>query len=990
MMSSTANASISGNVTSAKSNQGPTAGRPNMKTTMSGKGADGGRKQTASPAGNTQKPSQTAWGSGTNPITQRPIANSQINGSIPSRPAQQNIARESNTADQHAHDRLVFICGASIGLPVTVTTKSGDAFTGVLSNWILTANEQSVTLKMVQESTNYDTSANGIAPSTQLYLGSGADHAMTFDLRDVVIASIPNLSLTEVKNAANGASSAFRTDTDISGNKDSAERKLQRWVPDESVGPEMSLESDNTGTWDQFAVNERKFGTKTTYDENLYTTSINRSDPSYRQREAAAAKLAREIEDSTSNNAHIREERGQALETDFDDEEAKYSGVRRGKTEFPPLASGQANKYTPPARRAPTGQPTVTGAPVDPAIVSAQLSRPDPAPKQSKAENNPLSAAVPDVAVGKDTKPASSEKLSVDQASTSGKGRQANSSVSPQRKLPLAENATEGVEKKLLHQFRDFANSEKQKVQEKRRLQASHDRTAKLNELMRFSKTFKLNTPVPTDLVPILAKDPMKQEEIIEKAHKQVEEKKQPSAPATATTASPAATPEVRTPSRPAAAGRYEAGSVPTSSTNDRQNVGRGRQGYIPTGPTGNQNNRLQQGMPNRGPSGGYMNRMSAKPTIPTTIPTPIPVDGRGSANQSIGTSGFTSPSRSAIPTPTSAVSKGFNVAAIEFRPNPSASSFNPSTASVAASSPASTTRTRSASRAPSPSTFFGSRKPVPASDRPKFSSFFNPIKRLKQESEAQPAGKNYASNGGIPEPYRTQVRWDVPEANIEKTYRDMVDKPAGPVPVSPSNRSVSSTYIPHQHQLPPHMQNGGPGIAHTPPQGPHAMQAQHSHQSHFDDHRMSMSAGSHVYPSPRVGQAQMMYQSPMPGQAPMYGQPTPQYFPQGQVPMQMRAYPTTPQFVQPQAVPMMAQQSQGPYMAVPQQFNQQMPMYSPSPAQVYPAHVGQPHSGYPSPSRGAPMMMHQGSQQGHHPQGMMYVSGGHPQQGNSTFRPRT
>ena len=86
------------------------------------------------------------------------------------------------------------------------------------------------------------------------------------------------------------------------------ERELQPWQPDEDV--DMSLESTSNGTWDQFKANEERFGVKSTYDENLYTTTINKSNPLYKMREAEAARLAREIEASGSDNAHMREERG--------------------------------------------------------------------------------------------------------------------------------------------------------------------------------------------------------------------------------------------------------------------------------------------------------------------------------------------------------------------------------------------------------------------------------------------------------------------------------------------------------------------------------------------------------------------------------------------------------------------------------------------------------------------------------------------------------
>ena len=41
------------------------------------------------------------------------------------------------------------------------------------------------------------------------------------------------------------------------------------------------------------------------------------------------------------------------------------------------------------------------------------------------------------------------------------------------------------------------------------------DKKAKLDDLKKFASMFKLNTAVPTDLVPILAKDEEKQEEIV-------------------------------------------------------------------------------------------------------------------------------------------------------------------------------------------------------------------------------------------------------------------------------------------------------------------------------------------------------------------------------------------------------------------------------------------------------------------------------------------
>ena len=85
---------------------------------------------------------------------------------------------------------------------------------------------------------------------------------------------------------------------------------LKPWVPDAADALDGSLEKSNSsGPWDQFAENERLFGLKTDYDENMYTTVINKSHPQYRERKAIADKKAMEIERSVASTAHVAEER---------------------------------------------------------------------------------------------------------------------------------------------------------------------------------------------------------------------------------------------------------------------------------------------------------------------------------------------------------------------------------------------------------------------------------------------------------------------------------------------------------------------------------------------------------------------------------------------------------------------------------------------------------------------------------------------------------
>ena len=74
-------------------------------------------------------------------------------------------------------------------------------------------------------------------------------------------------------------------------------------------------------------------------------------------------------------------------------------------------------------------------------------------------------------------------------------------------------------------------------------------------------------------------------------------------------------------------------------------------------------------------------------------------------------------------------------------------------------------------------------------------------------------------------------------------------------------------------------------------------------------------------------------------------------------------------------------QPSSGPFMGMP--TNPQMQMYSPAPGPVYPHYPGQMPAppganGFPSPRPGgAQMMSHQGSQQGHQPQQIIYMQHG-------------
>ena len=85
------------------------------------------------------------------------------------------------------------------------------------------------------------------------------------------------------------------------------ERELQPWQPAPDDAIDMSLNSNAGKGWDQFETNERLYGVKTDYDENFYTTPLDRSQPNFRQRAAAADRIARDIERNVTTNAHEAE-----------------------------------------------------------------------------------------------------------------------------------------------------------------------------------------------------------------------------------------------------------------------------------------------------------------------------------------------------------------------------------------------------------------------------------------------------------------------------------------------------------------------------------------------------------------------------------------------------------------------------------------------------------------------------------------------------------
>ncbi|MCJ1308364.1 hypothetical protein MMC25_002017 [Agyrium rufum] len=967
-----------------------------MKTT------DSTRKQPpgAQDDGSQKRTPIKAW-TGVNPITNRANAPTQSNGIIQptrstnSKPA---VTQESKNVDKTGSDNVSYMFAKLLGLHVELSTKHGEAFTGIFAGASLQdAQDSSVLLKFVQQTSRASPTTNGASSLRQEYIGIGSEHSMSFGLGDMAGIYAKQVPEPQQAPATNGASSGFRTDVDISGNLAVRERNLQRWVSPSGNNSDTALESleSTTGDYDQFKVNEQRFGVRSDYDENFYTTHIDRSNPLYSMRAAEADRIAREIEGQQTNNVHIREERGHQDDDEVDEEE-KYSGVRRNAPDYAPLQTNQPNTYTPPARRSAVPKPALGNSSVDPAIISAQIARPGSKPKEQKEQKETQTVAIEKtVATATDSTqgsiPRTAEPIAVE-AKPASSTKAVNESA-PRPALPIASKilgsgatATENVEIELLDSFRQFANAEKLKWQDTRRSRASADKMIKFNDLVKFSQNFKLLTPIPKDLVPILAKDKVKQDDLVEKAQKI----SQTAAAAKATPAQDPKAPRAFAPAR----WEGEPSHLNAASSRNRQNVPQ-----QPAAGAGNVNKPNQGMLSHRLADSHRAHKLGA---AAGTVPSPLPIqDARATQKRpSIPLGSTPSPQHfNSIRSPTSATSGKLNVKAMEFRPNPNANSFRPTDPSVA-SSPRSGLNTRPVSRPPSPSEFFGDRKPVPLSERPSILDNFNPLKFLRAEAKKVPKdGKapDYSKNGGIPPAYKTPPTWNPPKDGEEwRSYKDTMVHPRSRSSDAVSQHtSPSHAPLAHQHQLPPHLQGNGiiPQVhapTHIPPHMPphHHTYGGPAHQ--YDDHHMRPSASnSSVFPapSPRVQTMNIAYPSPMTQQAQLaYGQHLPGYVmgPNGPQPIRFAQFPGGPQML-PQgphlAAPMMVPQNSsgggGMMAALPQQmgipFNPLMgAIYQGGNPQAYGGagqHQTPNNSGYPSPRAAAPMMMHQGSHQGqHHP----------------------
>ena len=302
--------------------------------------------------------------------------------------------------------------------------------------------------------------------------------------KEISSITATQVSLNQSSNTT--TSTVFRTDTAISGTTTSAQRALEKWQPDPvpTSGMSGSLEHSGSGTWDQFATNERMFGVKSSYSEEIYTTKLDRSHPEFEKRLRQAESIAREIEGKVSTNPHLQEERNQKVDDSGIDEEDKYAGVIRNQQSpapptFAAAAAAGGNKYTPPAKR--VEAKTAVVSQIDPAIISSKI-RTEPE-KPTTGETKPALSISP---------------------STNGA-------------VPIVKEP-EDTTPQIQEVGQKFVKEEKVKIKRARNLIGTKEKQRQFAEFAEFSNSLTLTMPVPSDLLPILAgKDAAKQKAILER-----------------------------------------------------------------------------------------------------------------------------------------------------------------------------------------------------------------------------------------------------------------------------------------------------------------------------------------------------------------------------------------------------------------------------------------------------------------------------------------
>ncbi|CAG8529763.1 15468_t:CDS:10, partial [Racocetra fulgida] len=339
----------------------------------------------------------------------------------------------------------------TLGINVIVTVKGGIKYQGLLSR-ACTESELGVVLKCARKV---------LSKQDEKTIPNGMINEFIIFARDLM-----EIYATGVDFSSSEKTSTEREDADISGRTEIRERELHKWTPDESG---ETLKESANASWDQFAANEQLFGLTTDYNEEIYTTKLDRSKADYKERERKAINLANEI----------TRERGYIVDDQIDEEERDPS------------------KYMPPHLRKQQEQ-------------QIQQNGVTPAVKKTETNNE----------VTKDAKVKPPEDIKP----TTKSAQPATNPTSPSSSIPKIPPFTPSPSSLSSYRIPEhvmaslqiprFATSEKERLQQRKQAIFKKEMDGKMAELLKWGQNFKLNSPLPEDLIPILTKDETKQPKV--------------------------------------------------------------------------------------------------------------------------------------------------------------------------------------------------------------------------------------------------------------------------------------------------------------------------------------------------------------------------------------------------------------------------------------------------------------------------------------------
>ncbi|KAJ8903294.1 hypothetical protein NDN08_004403 [Rhodosorus marinus] len=236
------------------------------------------------------------------------------------------MARSSgrgSSGGKHHHERMLFCMSHLIGEEVKVETRGSDLYQGVLHTCAVDSTDSGVVLHFARKLREH----GGVCSTADQFIPT-----VIVESADLVQILAEEVSIEEFvkrsKDMDKRGKGGFQTDKQISG-KGGADgpRELKRF--DDYAGADAPPTGDLTSgklsgrgdAWDQFAINKKKFGVTTSFDENEYTTVLDKSTPDFKEKEQAAAKIAAEIEGKSTKNLHMKSERGQLQESGYDEED---------------------------------------------------------------------------------------------------------------------------------------------------------------------------------------------------------------------------------------------------------------------------------------------------------------------------------------------------------------------------------------------------------------------------------------------------------------------------------------------------------------------------------------------------------------------------------------------------------------------------------------------------------------------------------------------